>query len=118
MTQTPQNEENTWFTRFPPSQAALEICQQSVQEWQKELDILLDLEETTWKMAARVNSWIGPKSVEAGVRDLVGPKVRTLDIPDQALTNLSDNMARRLLEKDLLGRPIKAKAVQRPDEQD
>lgn len=111
----PQTEDNAWFTRFPPSDAALEACQQSVNDWKEEIGVELNLEETTWKLAARVNSWIGPKSVEAGVKDLIEPKIKGLNIPEDSLVRLSDVLARRLLAEELLGRPVTAKAVQRPE---
>lgn len=105
---------NDWFTRFPPSDKALEACKEVVAEWKNDMGVSMNLEEITWKIAARVNSWIGPKSVEAGVKDLIGGWW-TANWPERAVDVLAERLTRRLLAEELLGRPVLTRALQRPE---
>ena len=104
-----------WFTRFPPSDAALLACQETISTWTQEQEIDLNLEETIWKLAARVNSWLSPASVKAGVLDLLGARLRNANVPAEQIDILSDRLARRLLTEGLLGRPVIARAQSRPE---
>lgn len=108
---------SNWFTRFPPSDKALLACREVVERWKEEMGVKLNLDETTWKLAARVNSWLGPRSVEAGVMDLMGGKPFG-ELPEGAMTLLIERMTRRLLADELLGRPVLARAQQRPEQEE
>lgn len=108
---------SNWFTRFPPSDRALLACREVVEQWKKDMGVELNLEETTWKLAARVNSWLGPRSVEAGVMDLMGGKPFG-NLPEGAMALLIERMTRRLLTDELLGKPVLTRAQERPGQEE
>jgi hypothetical protein len=103
-----------WFTRFPPSDAVLAACNDVVSQWRETHGVRVNLEEATWKLAARVNSWLGPKSVQAGVGDVIGGRLGGEELPDGALDQLGERLARRLLEEGLLGRREVPKPAVKP----
>lgn len=102
---------NNWFTRFPPSDASLKACNEVVASWKEANNINTNLEEPTWKLAARVNSWIGPRSVQAGVIDIIGARIK---ISEDLLIQLAEQLTRRLLADDILGKREVMKPVERP----
>lgn len=108
-------DANGWYTRFPPSDEALQACQEVVGAWKKTHGINANLDEPTWKLAARVKSWVGPRSVAAGVEDVIGGRIGHMEIPEGALEQLGEHLARRLLTDGLLGaRPDPKQAQAKP----
>lgn len=96
---------STRTSRFPPSDAALNACTEVVQKWASEHGIESSLEEPIHILASRVNSWIEPRSVFAGVDDVMG--IYMVESPDkeknkEILTDLGNLLSLRLAEDNLL----------------
>ena len=104
-------DANGWFSRFHPSDAALTACKEVVDAWKQKHGFHTNLEEPTWKLAARVKSWIGPKSVSAGVGDVIGGLLGHERVPEGALEQLGEQLTRRLLADGLLGQRTDIKAA-------
>lgn len=86
--------------KFAPSAAAVSACLAVVNDWKEEHQVESNLEEATHVLASRVNSWVTPQSVSAGVQDvLVGV------LPPQfkdAIVQLGDRLGKRLMADGLL----------------
>lgn len=92
--------------RFPPSEQAVLACEEIVASWQKEHELNVNLEKETYILASRTRSWLTPRSVVAGVSDVLSPAFRNQELPEGSLLQLGENLAKRLLTEDLLG-PVK-----------
>lgn len=82
---------------------AMVACQQVIDEWSKTHCPGADLEVETKMLASRVNSWVAPLSVVAGTRDVLSAaRLEGHTLTPEAISDLGDRLARRLMEENLL----------------
>lgn len=98
-------EIKTHNPKFTPSDIVIIACFDSLKKWQEEFKVDGNFNEPVSKLAMRVTSWVGPRSVSAGVEDLMGPYVRKEDY--EKLIHFSDLLSKRLIDGGLLGGALK-----------
>jgi len=96
-------DENGKTLRGAPNTDALTACQLVVREWKDKHNISMNLDDAAWTLASRARSWIGPKSVAAGVDDIMGALRREMKVNQEAILELGEHLARRLVTEGLIG---------------
>ncbi len=87
-----------------PFEKALEIISEEMSKW-KEIHFKdVDFQEQERVLAARTGSWIAPRSVIAGVTDIMSAIALTdgTRITPAQIEQLGNNIAKQLLENGLL----------------
>lgn len=90
--------------KFAPTDEAQKICTDAIKDWASQHNITENLDEQSYRLASRVSSWISPRSVIAGVQDILSAHLGKRYPPEvlQSLSDLGDNLGRKLEEAGLL----------------
>lgn len=87
-------------SRVRPS--SFDICEEVVLDWKKTHALTSNFEEETLRVAQRVNTWISPLSVAAGVMDIFSACQGVPRLSKETIQDLGDKMGIRLREEGLL----------------
>lgn len=88
--------------KFAPSLTSIAICKEIIEAWKEEHGIEVALEEQAMQLASRVNTWVAPRSVLAGVTDVVTPHITGREDREAVIEQLGNRLGQRLMDDGLL----------------